>query len=167
MASKPSERLFHNLTRRTRPCCRCASLSNHANSSKAPRQFSTTALRSEDQIERPRWSYTPEQMKAPFHPRIKDPRKAWQVNEDPEKLDKMYNKFLGKGGDKVLTDEIKWLAVTHKSFDQGRRGFNDRLAFFGKIVSSVPPCRYSWIFQANAFFSFRVHSPSYILLSVL
>jgi large subunit ribosomal protein L15 len=76
-------------------------------------------------------------MKAPFHPRIKDPRKAWQVNEDPEKLDKMYIKFLGKGGDKVLTDEIKWLAVTHKSFDQGRRGFNDRLAFFGEIFARI------------------------------
>jgi large subunit ribosomal protein L15 len=86
-------------------------------------------------VERPRWSYTPEQMKAPFHPRTKDPRKAWQVNEDPEKLDKMYIKFLGKGGDKVLTEEIKWLAVTHKSFDQGRRGFNDRLAFFGEIFA--------------------------------
>jgi len=26
----------------------------------------------------------------------------------------------------------QWLAVTHKSFDHARRGFNDRLAFFGK-----------------------------------
>jgi large subunit ribosomal protein L15 len=140
MASKSPERLLRNLTRRTRPCCRCASSGRHAKSSNATRQFSTTALRSEekDQVERPRWSYTPEQMKAPFLPRIKDPRKAWQVNEDPEKLDKMYNKFLGKGGDKVLTEEIKWLAVTHKSFDQGRRGFNDRLAFFGEIFSSIP-----------------------------
>lgn len=31
----------------------------------------------------------------------------------------------------MLSDEVKWLAVTHKSFDQGRRGFNDRLAFLG------------------------------------
>ena len=31
----------------------------------------------------------------------------------------------------MLTDEVKWLAVTHKSFDHGRRGYNDRLAFFG------------------------------------
>jgi large subunit ribosomal protein L15 len=71
-------------------------------------------------------------MKAPFHPRKKDPRKAWtKVNEDPAKLDAMYIKLLGKGGDRVLPEEVKWLAVTHKSFDQGRRGFNDRLAFFG------------------------------------
>lgn len=28
----------------------------------------------------------------------------------------------------------QWLAVTHKSFDHGRRGFNDRLAFLGKRI---------------------------------
>lgn len=39
--------------------------------------------------------------------------------------------MLGEGGDKILSEEVKWLAVTHKSFDQGRRGFNDRLAFIG------------------------------------
>lgn len=71
-------------------------------------------------------------MQAPFQPRIKDPTKAWEVNEDPAKVDAMYVKMLGRGGDKVLTDDIKWLAITHKSFDQGRRGFNDRLAFFGR-----------------------------------
>ena len=32
----------------------------------------------------------------------------------------------------MLEEEIKWLAVTHKSFDHGRRGFNDRLAFLGE-----------------------------------
>lgn len=34
----------------------------------------------------------------------------------------------------MLTDEVKWLAVTHKSFDHGRRGFNDRLAFLGQRI---------------------------------
>lgn len=134
MASKSSGRLLQSLIRRPRPCWRCANFKGQAKSSKPTRQFSTTVLQLEenDQVERPRWSYTPEQMKAPFQPRVKDPRKAWQVNEDPVKLDEMYIKFLGKGGDKVLTDEIKWLAITHKSFDQGRRGFNDRLAFLGE-----------------------------------
>jgi hypothetical protein len=82
---------------------------------------------------RPRWSYTPEGMKAPFSPHVvKDPsRKIWKVNSDPVKLDQMYLRLLGKGGDKLLPEEIKWLAITHKSFDQGRRGFNDRLAFLG------------------------------------
>ncbi|KAK3066442.1 hypothetical protein LTS18_001719 [Coniosporium uncinatum] len=42
--------------------------------------------------------------------------------------------MLGNGGEKVLTDEVKWLAITHKSFDHGRRGFNDRLAFLGKRI---------------------------------
>lgn len=70
-------------------------------------------------------------MIAPFQHRVKDPSKAWTVNEDPAKLDRMYNVYLGRNGDKMLTEEVKWLAVTHKSYDQGRRGFNDRLAFFG------------------------------------
>jgi len=30
-----------------------------------------------------------------------------------------------------LSEETKWLAVTHKSFDQGKRGFNDRLSYLG------------------------------------
>jgi hypothetical protein len=84
--------------------------------------------------ERPRWSYTPERMKGPgfvLHP-VKDPRRTiWHNNEDPELLDKMYNRLLGPNGEKMLPDETKWLAVTHKSFDQGRRGFNTRLAYFG------------------------------------
>lgn len=53
------------------------------------------------------------------------------MNEDPKKLDDALNKFLGRDGERLLPDELKWLAVTHKSFDQGRRGFNDRLAFLG------------------------------------
>lgn len=62
----------------------------------------------------------------------KDPRrKIWAVNKDPAKLDHVYVRLLGPQGAKMLPEEIKWLAVTHKSFDQGRRGFNDRLAFFG------------------------------------
>jgi large subunit ribosomal protein L15 len=28
----------------------------------------------------------------------------------------------------------QWLAITHKSFDHGRRGFNDKLAFLGKRI---------------------------------
>ena len=53
------------------------------------------------------------------------------VNRDPEKLDRVYNRVLGQGGDSMLTDEVKWLAITHKSFDHGRRGYNDRLSFLG------------------------------------
>jgi len=107
------------------------------------RQLSSSAARSStqdavetaaDQTERPRWSYTPERMKGPgFSINIvKNPtRTIWSNNNDPAKLDAMYNRLLGSNGDRVLPDETKWLAVTHKSFDQGRRGFNTRLAYFG------------------------------------
>ncbi|CAF9930667.1 hypothetical protein IMSHALPRED_008247 [Imshaugia aleurites] len=56
------------------------------------------------------------------------------VNEDPERLDKVYDRVLGKGGYSMLTEEVRWLAVTHKSFDHGRRGFNDRLIYLGKRI---------------------------------
>lgn len=58
-------------------------------------------------------------------------RPPFHVNSDPEVLDRFYIRMLGNEGDKFLSEEVKWLAVTHKSFDQGRRGFNDRLAFLG------------------------------------
>lgn len=72
-------------------------------------------------------------MKAPLQMDFaKSPRnKIWNVNNNPERLDEMYNALLGPGGSKMLPEELKWLAVTHKSFDQGRRGFNDRLALLG------------------------------------
>jgi len=35
-------------------------------------------------------------------------------------------------GSKFLSEETKWLAVTHKSFDQGKRGFNERLSLLGR-----------------------------------
>lgn len=37
----------------------------------------------------------------------------------------------------MLTDEVKWLAITHKSFDHGKRGYNDRLAFLGMTFCST------------------------------
>lgn len=57
--------------------------------------------------------------------------KPFEVNDKPEKLNAVYAKLLGTNGPRMLSDETKWLAVTHKSFDHGRRGFNDRLAFLG------------------------------------
>lgn len=76
-------------------------------------------------------------MKAPFSPHItKNPKNSvWTVNEDPAKLDDALDNLLGKGGERLLPDELKWLAVTHKSFDQGRRGFNDRLAYLGRQIA--------------------------------
>lgn len=87
----------------------------------------------DNQPQYPRWSQTPAAMKAPVQLDFaKRPmNKVWSVNNDPRKLDAMYERLLGPGGSKMLPEEIKWLAVTHKSFDQGRRGFNDRLALMG------------------------------------
>ena len=74
-------------------------------------------------------------MTAPFRSKPAVEGNEHPVNEDPEKLDRAYERMLGKDGHKLLTDEVKWLAVTHKSFDHGRRGYNDRLAFLGTDIT--------------------------------
>jgi large subunit ribosomal protein L15 len=131
MASKTTGRSLHNAIKRVKPTCECASLSYPRNAS--IRQLSASTNRRNDvkESERPKWSYTPDRMKAPMPWKPINPEKRWKANEDPIRLDKFYNTFLGRGGEMVLPDDVKWLAVTHKSFDQGRRGFNDRLAFLG------------------------------------
>ncbi|KAL8709536.1 MAG: hypothetical protein Q9220_005778 [cf. Caloplaca sp. 1 TL-2023] len=82
--------------------------------------------------EQPRWKAAPFRTVTRGAPnRAFDMEHQFEVNEDPAKLDKTLIRVLGKDGDQLLTEEVKWLAVTHKSFDHGRRGFNDRLAFLG------------------------------------
>ncbi|KAL2190629.1 hypothetical protein L209DRAFT_746907 [Thermothelomyces heterothallicus CBS 203.75] len=82
---------------------------------------------------------------------VKDPRRTvWHNNDDPAKLDAMYNRLLGSKGDRMLPDEIKWLAITHKSFDQGRRGFNTRLAYFGRLIVSLETTRHIMVTPAPA-----------------
>ena len=109
--------------------------------STVPSQFSEMEI---DPESPPRWSRTPLAMKAPV--RSRPPRedvKPLAINADPRKLDDVYINFLGRGGDKMLSEETKWLAVTNKSFDHGRRGFNDRLAFFGEcgfVSAAKRPC---------------------------
>lgn len=103
------------------------------------RQLHTTSVANAEYIpqsqrypqEKPRWQQTPPRMTAPFRTRPPVEGNDFPVNEDPMKLDHVYEKVLGEGGDEMLTDEVKWLAVTHKSFDHGRRGYNDRLSFLG------------------------------------
>ncbi|KAH6988030.1 ribonuclease-III-like-domain-containing protein [Ilyonectria sp. MPI-CAGE-AT-0026] len=84
----------------------------------------------------PRWSQTPPQMKADVQLDFAKyaHNKIWSVNNDPKKLDEVYDRLLGPNGSRLLPEELKWLAVTHKSFDQGRRGFNDRLALVGRMA---------------------------------
>lgn len=57
----------------------------------------------------------------------------YQVNEDPAVLSNFYERLLdSKVEAAAIPEEVQWVAVTHKSFDHGRRGFNERLAFLGK-----------------------------------
>ena len=84
--------------------------------------------------ERPRWQQTPPRMTAPYRSKPPVMDNEFEVNEDPVRLNRVYENVLGRGGDRMLTEEVKWLAVTHKSFDHGRRGYNDRLSFLGTIM---------------------------------
>ena len=118
---------------RTRQASRLlAPLARTYSSESTPESFKISETPAESTA--PRWSQTPPAMKAPIQLDFakKASNKVWKVNNDPARLDDMYNKLLGPGGSKMLPEELKWLAVTHKSFDQGRRGFNDRLALMGE-----------------------------------
>lgn len=77
-------------------------------------------------------------MMAPIRSKPPVANNDFAVNEDPERLDRVYDRVLGNGGCEMLTEEVKWLAVTHKSFDHGRRGFNDRLSFLGTEAQVHP-----------------------------
>ena len=77
-------------------------------------------------------------MMAPVRSRPLVEHNHFIVNEDSKRLDKVYERVLGEGGSEMLTEEVKWQAVTHKSFDHARRGFNDRLSFLGTKGSNLP-----------------------------
>ena len=130
--------------------CQCAYLH-----SLSPRTLTTSPARRERQDtsqlygnqgrelrEGPRWASTPPRMMAPVRSKPPVPNNDFRANTDPLKLDSVYNNFFGRGGDRMLTEEVKWLAVTHKSFDHGRRGFNDRLSFLGM---ASPPLDFFWV----------------------
>jgi len=134
-----SSRILVDLLRPTprRPTCDC--IHNRYLNRKVPRQARhvSTAAPQQSEMEvdsdrSPRWAITPAGMKAPVRTRPERPN--IKINTDQRKLDDVYVNFLGKDGHKLLSEETKWLAVTSKSFDHGRRGFNDRLAFFGKRI---------------------------------
>lgn len=81
------------------------------------------------------WGNTLGQGRMPF--KLRNPSQpVFKVIADDEAgnkaLDEMYTRFLGRGGELLLPKEVKWLAITHKSFDHGWQGSNDRLAFLGK-----------------------------------
>ncbi|KAI9667119.1 MAG: hypothetical protein M1831_001296 [Alyxoria varia] len=125
-----------------------------------PQSESTFADSDDPSLHTPRWSRTPPSMRAPYRSRPPNPNMSehFQVNSDPRRLNDALRRFYGaeewdvfeqrdngyrgrvngvgegdtEGG--FLPEEVKWLAVTHKSFDHGRRGFNDRLGFLGKRI---------------------------------
>ncbi|KAI4241396.1 MAG: hypothetical protein L6R40_004572 [Gallowayella cf. fulva] len=126
--------------RPSRPCTGLISLSKPI--SQPPlRSLSSSSLQRQDDLastasEQPRWKATPPLMVTRGTPNrsFRPDRDRFVVNGDPEKLDNAYIRVLGKNGHEMLTEEVKWLALTHKSFDHGRRGFNDRLAYLGKRI---------------------------------
>ncbi|KZZ94628.1 Ribonuclease III [Ascosphaera apis ARSEF 7405] len=142
MNSKLSYQAFAAVARPSR-CSRI-----FAANSQCARHFSRSAIAREEgsqaqevveateseQEPTPRWKETPPAMKAPVRLRAAPGKKEYVVNSDPLLLDHFYIRFLGPEGDKMLSEETKWQAVTHKSFDQGRRGFNDRLGYLGKQI---------------------------------
>lgn len=102
------------------------------------RTFGTTRIMQdevhEDDRSAPRWQQTPARMKMPFRVRPLPSRQpSYNINSDPHVLHGVYDAILGsKNAYTTLPEELRWLAVTHKSFDHGRRGSNDRLAFLGE-----------------------------------
>ncbi|KAL8847909.1 MAG: hypothetical protein Q9221_007040 [Calogaya cf. arnoldii] len=137
------DHLFIALSARWRPTYACISRTppSHQIVQQSSRAFGTSQVQQQDDLassasEQPRWKAAPPLMRsigAPNRP-YRPEHAEFRVNEDPEKLDQAYIRILGIDGDKLLTEEVKWLAVTHKSFDHGRRGFNERLAFLGKKI---------------------------------
>ncbi|KAK4544211.1 hypothetical protein LTR36_004421 [Oleoguttula mirabilis] len=129
-------------------CTSCARALRTSNVSQTSRAFSASApTQQTPSRDIPRWQQTPPAMKMPFRLRPQPKGPVWRVNEELEPLDAMYDRFVdrvgeaakgqglaGTKGRDMLPEEVKWLAVTHKSFDHGRRGFNDRLAFLGKRI---------------------------------
>ena len=134
---------------RRRNTCQCASfLSTRTILPNSARNL-TTSSSHRDEEERygnrgrelrtgPRWPSTPPRMMAPVRSKPPVENNDFVVNEDPELLDRVYDRVLGTGGCDMLTDEVKWLAVTHKSFDHGRRPYNDRLSFLGMKARICP-----------------------------
>ncbi|KAL5117389.1 hypothetical protein ACEQ8H_004705 [Pleosporales sp. CAS-2024a] len=135
MASKRSLRcLFATASSSLRPAPSKASL---VRTSACPFSTSTPSRAPEydaEAADRPRWQQTPPRMMAPYRIRPRARGGEFKVNADPRRLDDAYRRMLGPSGDKMLSEEVKWLAVTHKSFDHGRRGFNDRLAYLGRRI---------------------------------
>lgn len=121
------------------PCKYPPITSHRPKLSRSSRALSTESSDHSDQqaeIPRyPRWHVTPPRMTAPVRSKPPVLNNNFPVNESQRLLDEVFDQVLGTNGHRMLPQEVMWLAVTHKSFDHGKRGYNDRLAFFGMIQS--------------------------------
>ncbi|KAF3920116.1 hypothetical protein AA313_de0201993 [Arthrobotrys entomopaga] len=79
--------------------------------------------------------YRMNKLTRPFVPVATHQRVPFKVNESKELLDEMYDRLLGEGGSKALTDEVKWQCITHKSFDHGLQPYNTKLVFYGRRIA--------------------------------
>lgn len=67
----------------------------------------------EDPKQLPRWAQTPPAMRAPIRMRPMPQQPAWKVNDDPEVLDDVMDRFIGRAsgptvkGRDVLPEELK------------------------------------------------------------
>lgn len=132
MATNPLQRVVRPAIRNYKSRCSGAVLPSSCRTfTCAPRRAEQLEVESELASEPKRWATTPHRMIARISHNIKDNGAGFVVNEDPHVLDTFYARFLGPEHVQMLSEETRWLAITHKSFDQGRRGFNDRLALYG------------------------------------
>ncbi|KAL9584696.1 MAG: hypothetical protein Q9212_001952 [Teloschistes hypoglaucus] len=139
---KPSNYLFFALPVRRRPTCASNTFHRLTHPVSTPLRHKSNTAATEflyelasTATEEPRWKATPSRMATRGTPnRILKGADRMKINESPKELDRILRRVLGEGGDSMLSDEVKWLAVTHKSFDHGRRGFNDRLAYLGRRI---------------------------------
>lgn len=93
----------------------------------------------------PRWRMSPATLNAPVSTnKSKNPVSTNRF--EPCLLEKAYHNFLGPHYQDALPSErAQWLSVTHKTFDQGKQGFNDRLSFIG-IVQPFLLSHLHWYF---------------------
>ncbi|KAM3418080.1 hypothetical protein BST61_g6285 [Cercospora zeina] len=127
-------------------CSSCARALRTFAKPQATRQFSISVSNRindsvpEDPEQLPRWRQTPPRLQQPVRLRPRsEPSQLWRVNSNSEKLDTVYDNFLGpiagnNRGRELLDEKTKWVATTHKSYEHGHQGFNDRLAYLGKRI---------------------------------
>ena len=137
--SKAATSIFNGLSRPPRrklfkcklTICRSLSSQSQQYHASSATDLSQPKPFTEPPVKKPRWAATPSRYTAPYRSKPPVPDNEFIVNENPDVLDRAYERLLGKGGHDLIREEVKWLAVTHKSFDHGKRGYNERLAVLG------------------------------------